>query len=512
MARRPSMNGLLLEQPFPETTTCVLIGGLHDPSDLKFNRYRHLFWLSDNHHSGPAPGGFASDKIHRIAIETTTPAALATALESFVRYDPRRLPSVYVTTGIAGPHEAAYRRAIAEIHAVLEDAHRARLTRQADGFVWQKHLLANAEAYARHRIPANWAGALGGLPAFVVGAGPSLDVSLPKLAAAAERGVVFAADSALRALARHGMAADFAISIDAAKVPDKCLPPGTPMPRHMILCAISPPAWQQAIPPDRLGFVSSRQITEDWLVSLGLARPEIGAMENCGSTALELARFLGCNPVYLFGLDLAVDAADQTRRHHRDADATLYTQSNYNPATQLPLVPGNYAAQVPTFALGDWRALDERLAARTRPHVFNVNDRGARFRGTTLIPPDQFALDAPEGAKHAALAAVAPLASDAPAISTALTRLRATAANARRALPDLQRALDRGGPAALATAFRPLLTDPECSRFLGAFALKLMPHLVPPIEGDAAFWRKFVTEFAELTAFVEQPASQTGES
>ena len=160
----------------------------------------------------------------------------------------------------------------------------------------------------------------------------------------------------------------------------------------------------------------------------------------------------------------------------------------------------------------DWRALDERLAARTRPHVFNVNDRGARFRGTTLIPPDQFALDAPEGAKHAALAAVAPLASDAPAISTALTRLRATAANARRVLPDLQRALDRGGPAALATAFRPLLTDPECSRFLGAFALKLMPHLVPPIEGDAALWRKFVTEFAELTAFVEQPASQTGES
>jgi hypothetical protein len=505
------VNGLLLEQPFPGTTTCVLIGGLRDRSELAFNRYRHLFWLSDNDRKGPAPVGIASDHIQRIAVEITTPAALAIALETFVRYDPRRLPSVYVTASIAGPHEAVYRQAIAEIHAVLEDTHRARLTRQKDGFVWQKHLLANAETCARHRIPANWAGALGGLPAFVVGAGPSLDVSLAKLAAVAERGVVFAADSALRALALHGMAADFAVSIDAAKIPDKCLPPGTPMPRRMILCAISPPAWQKAIPSDRLGFVSSRQITEDWLVSLGIARPEIRAMENCGSTAIELARFLGCNPVYLFGLDLAVTAADQTRRHHRDADPTLYTQSNYNPAVQLPLVPGNYADQVPTFALGDWRALDERLAARTSPHVFNVNDRGARFRGTTLMHPDQFTLDALEGAKHAALAAVAPLESDSPTISAALTRLRTTAAKAHRALPDLQCALDRGGPAALAAAFRPLLTDRECSRFLGAFALKLMPHLVPPIEGDAAFWRKLVTEFAELTTFAEPLAGQTGD-
>jgi hypothetical protein len=500
------MNGLLFEQKSPGAATCVLIGGLGDSSGLEFSRYRGVFWLSDNANPGLALRGIAADKIQRLAVEAVTAGALNTAIETFVRNDPRRLPSLYVTNGIAGPHEAAFRQAIAEIHSVLEDTHRARVTRQADGFLWQKHLLANAEGYARHRIPSNWAGALAGLPAFIVGAGPSLDVSLPKLAGVAGSGVVFAADSALRALARHGLTADFAVSIDAAKVPDKCLPAGVPIPRHMILCAISPPAWQQAVPSDRLGFVSSRQITEDWLVSLGIARPEIGAAENCGSTAIELARFLGCNPIYLFGLDLAVAAGDQTRRHHQDADSTIYTQSKYNPAAQLPLVPGNYAERVPTFALGDWRALDERLAARTSPQVFNVNDRGARFRGTTLIHPDEFALTAPEGAKQAALEALALPQSDAPAILASLAHVHATGAKAHRALPDLRRALDRGGPTALVAAFRPLLIDPDSSRFLGAFALKLMPHLMPPIEGDTAFWKNLIEEFAELTGSANQGA------
>ena len=51
-----------------------------------------------------------------------------------------------------------------------------------------------------------------------------------------------------------------------------------------------------------------------------------------------------------------------------------------------------------------------------------------------------------------------------------------------------------------------LVIDPELIRLLGAYELKLMPHLFPPIEGDNAFWQGLLDEFtmlAMLAASVE---------
>jgi len=198
-----------------------------------------------------------------------------------------------------------------------------------------------------------------------------------------------------------------------------------------------------------------------------------------------------------------VDPANQARRHQSEADPALYAKSNYDPAAQLPRVPGNYSETVPCFALGDWRELDARLSARTEGTVFNVNDRGARLRGTTLIHPDRFTLASPALDKLARLSTLASVkaAEDAAALTasaSALAKLRAVGVRCTEALPALRRAFNQGGASALAEAFRPLLLDPQIGRPLGAFSLKLMPHLIPPVEGDKAFWTNLLQEFETL--------------
>ncbi|MCX6954450.1 MAG: hypothetical protein NTV51_20040, partial [Verrucomicrobia bacterium] len=98
---------------------------------------------------------------------------------------------------------------------------------------------------------------------------------------------------------------------------------------------------------------------------------------------------------------------------------------------------------------------------------------------------------------------LARLGPDAPADGAALARLRAVGAGAAQSLPALRQALATGGPAGLAAAFRPVLQDPDTGRALGAFALKLMPHLMPPTEGDPALWQTLLDEFAELCALMQ---------
>ncbi len=489
------MPGLLLAQPYPDASTCIVVGDFASAGPPDLRRYRGVLWCTDAGRPQPLATGSA---VQLLPVGPTPPVGFTPALEAFIRRDPRRLPSVYVSDTVLSRHAGAYHSVITEIHAALERHHRARTTRQKDGFTWQKYLLQNLAAYAGRRVPPGWAGALRGVPAFVCGAGPSLDVSAGQLAAVAGRGVVFAADSALRALARRGVPADFAVSIDVAKVPDKCLPVEMP-PARVVLAPTSPPAWADALPLDRQYFLSSTQITIDWLASLGLARTAIPITENCGSTALELARHLGCAPIYLFGLDLATDAANPSRRHHAEADATLYANSGYNPAQSQPSVPGNYAATVPTFAYGDWQTLDARLASWPSGLVVNVNDRGARLRNTTLVHPARFSLGAGASNKDAALASLAPAQPPGEDVRhRALAGVRAAGRAGVNRLPALQAALLDGGPDALAGAWRDMFTQSDIGRVLGAFSLKIMPHLVPPIEGGRDRWRGFLDEFAEL--------------
>jgi hypothetical protein len=490
--------GLAHAQPFPGATTCVLLGRV-GPEPVDLHAFRAVLWIVDAAGRSPAPQLAAGARCE-IIDAASAPASLSGLLEKFLRLDARHLPTVFVTTEAAQDPAGRYPALLAEISPVLESHHRARVTRQKDAFTWQKHLLQNLPAYLRHPLPARWEDALAGVPAFVCAAGPSLDVSAPHLAAVVDRGVIFAADSALNTLARHGVTADFVVSVDLAKLPEKCLPLGR-TPAHAVLAPVSPPAWTAALPAARTSFVSSRQLTADWLARAGLGAPALAVAENCGVTALELARFLGCTPIHLFGLDLALTA---TQRHTTGAEASIYAQSGFDAAQSYPEVPGNYAPTVRTHAIGDWRALDRRLGAWPAGLVVNVNDRGARLANTTLVAPDRFTLVAApfdrtrlDGLPEAAAPGDAALAS-------ALAPLHTAGRRGQSEIPALRHTLATQGPVAVAAALRPWFADETTAHTLGGFSLKVMPHLLPPVEGDIAFWNQLLDEAEELFALAQR--------
>lgn len=478
-------------QAYPGATTAIVLGPLSAETLAQLPSLRALLWISATpEEAPPLPAGTA---LHRVR-ELTLPAVLP-ELERFLRLDARHLPSVLVSRDGDPQLEAV----IARVASVLELNHRARVTRQRDGFRWQQHVLANLPAYARLPLPAAWAEALRGRPAVVCGAGPSLDVSAARLAPIAGRVVIFAADSALHTLARHGITADFVVSVDVAKEPARCLPAGHP-PRHTILSPVSPPAWRTAVPAGSVRFVASNQLTTEWLAAQGVERPALGVAENCGVTALILARWLGCGPIHLLGLDLAL--APGAQRHTTGADASLYAQSGFQADQTYPEVPGNYSAAVPTHVIGDWRALDQRLASWPAGLVINVNDRGARLDNTTLVHPTQFTFGGPD-AKEEWLSALA-ISPAAAAAAAPLARLQAAGRQCTAILPHLHAALKAGGPDTLVPLLRRVLADETTGRMLGGYALKLLPHLLPPIEGDEAFWNGLLDEMAELSARAEQ--------
>lgn len=492
--------GLLSHHPYPGATTCILVGDLPAGFVPDAAALRAVLWIAD-HRDRTALQLPATAKL----AESSAAAWRDALLIDFLRLDPRRLPTLLVTTAVA--NDDRYAALLAGIHAELESTHRARVTRQQDGFAWQRHVLKNLPDYIARPLPESWRGVLAGVPAFVCGAGPSFEVSAPALASVASRGVVLAGDSSLRALARHGVQADIVVSIDVAKVAAKCVPPDAPAPRLAVLSPVSPPDWAERLPDTPRVFVSGRQITTDWIAAQGIIPPALAVAENCGVTALELARFLGCAPIYLFGLDLALTAR---QRHGADVDPTLYARSGFNAAQQYPEVPGNYADRVPTHVIGDWRALDARLATWPAGLVHNVTDRGARLGNTTVVHPDKLA-DALAGATivdpHRLGSPVggvppprAPAGEGARPTEEVLAQIASAAERGRQLLPELRLALQQQGPGAVVPRLRGLFTDPTLSRVLGSFALKIMPHLVPPIEGDAAFWKTLLDELDELLA------------
>ena len=493
------MRGIASAQVSRGAQTCILVGELDGVDDLDLGGCAHVLWFARRR--GPLPGRFRAGS-RAVAVETLEqfePARAGAVLDQFIGRDALRMPSVYLTEDVTDDSSPSFLPVIESVLAQCELHHRARTFRQQHGFSGQKHVLANLPTYVRRRLPRSWAGALDGVPAFVCGAGPSLDASVAPLAAAAHHGVVFAADSALRALGRHGVSVDFAVSVDALKTPQNCLPPGTPLPARLVLANRANPAWLQAVPEDRLYFLSGRELTEDALAQTGVAKTTAEVSENCGITAIELAVYLGCRPICLFGMDHAVDSQDPTRWHSRDLTESLQQQMPLPPEKNYPKVPGNYQAEIATPLLREWRFLDRRCAALPAGLVHNVIDRGARLQNATLVHPRDFSVDPAGPDKTSALHRLpAPGPTAGCGWPDVCATLRRDAAVAGRIVTDALAELRAGRQRRAVQRLYPLFQDARFGVIFGNYSLKLLPHLVCSADAQPPLWQELLNECLAL--------------
>lgn len=166
--------------------------------------------------------------------------------------------------------------------------------------------LANLPVIASEGDAGSLNGCFRQIPAIVVAAGPSLDQNLAMLARLESRALIIAVDTALRPLLAAGIHPHLVVSVDPSKTNA----------RHLEGLANTRGVWlvaEASVEPDVVGLFARRAFTFrvgrhepwPWLTEHGIDRGLLRAWGSVLTTAFDLARVAGCDPIVFAGADLA---------------------------------------------------------------------------------------------------------------------------------------------------------------------------------------------------------------
>ncbi len=173
------------------------------------------------------------------------------------------------------------------------------------GRLWIRNLFRNLPLVAVARGTQELQGRFAGTPALLLAAGPSLDEVLPHLPRLAERAVVIAVDTSLRAALKAGVVPDFVVVVD----------PQYWNSRHLDGCGTGEPVLisESSTYPSVFRLLGGPLLLCASLFPLGMdverivgPKGRLGAGGSVATTAWDFARVIGCRPIYLAGLDLGM--------------------------------------------------------------------------------------------------------------------------------------------------------------------------------------------------------------
>ncbi|MCC6216256.1 MAG: DUF115 domain-containing protein [Polyangiaceae bacterium] len=403
-------------------------------------------------------------------------------------------------------------------------------THRVRGRDWAENLLANAPRLTEAGSVARLEGRLAGVPAFIVGAGPSLSRNVAALRDAARHGVLIAVNSALPVLARHGVQPQFVACMESADVSSVLR--STAIPDHAIRVVTL-----TAHPANVASGAGPLLLTWEQLPDIDRAVGDLtgaSGLPACASVstlAVSLAERLGCDPVVLVGQDLAYTGGHVYAAESPFADSRASVDGERGEirlewseplralrdpvrgahrAEPLQLVPGwGTGAPVPTgpsFAgARSWFEAVAQWMERAHPErrLVNATEGGARVVGWEERPLAE--LVAELAARGARAPDPAELAGDTPAVTAERlqawgrglargARRFARAASglercARRALQAAERGEDAAMGARLARLERAealLRRESEASPILGAWAYADVERFTQPSEPPGA--------------------------
>ncbi len=259
-----------------------------------------------------------------------------------------------------------------------------RLTR---GWQVTANLLVNLPRVAGAPDLAVLQGTARNRPLIVVGAGPSLDRSLAELAACQADFGIIACDGAYPSLVKAGVRPDWVVSTDGSEktwryfaaaraqgwtTPVVCLPHSNPAVfRHHP----GPKIVALAAAGEAGAFVAARTRRPWPSLDVGLC---------VGHAALELARWMGADPIIMVGFDLGYLGA---RFHPQDMPAPYFHEQPPD-ASNRTLVMGNDGQPMATeqSMLLYLREFERRLAVAGAPRTWNATAGGARITGAEWMP------------------------------------------------------------------------------------------------------------------------------
>ena len=371
------------------------------------------------------------------------------------------------------------------------------------GRLWVRNLSKNMDLVASSPGVRALEGRFAGMPAIVLAAGPSLDEVLPFMDEIAQRVLVICVDTALRSLAARGLEPDFLVVVDPQYWNWRHIA-GLRAPRAVMISESA--AWPAVFraPCRRLFLGGSLFPLGRRIEGFSGAKGQLGAGGSVATSAWDLARLLGCDPVWMAGLDLgfpggATHAAASffeqrslaTARRLHPAEAWQAAALCGLPGIDAPALGGGRVRTDARMSLYGWW-FEARLARSGAPHTLSLSASGLLIPGMRLgtieellgaprrrpeveaIMEEVASLPAPEDPEGRSAAGLARLLSELEEIADESEAAVAAARRARAALAE-----DSAGGANMERSLRAL---DEADRAIANCAAKdVAAFLMPPL-------------------------------
>ncbi|PKL35457.1 MAG: hypothetical protein CVV44_21880 [Spirochaetae bacterium HGW-Spirochaetae-1] len=170
--------------------------------------------------------------------------------------------------------------------------------------LWSSNIARNIQYYADNRGVQSLYGKLQGIPAIVVAAGPSLMESLDFIERNRDRAVIICVDTAYRILLKRNIVPHFCIAVDPQVINARYFE-GVPLTDTVLVA-------DPMVHPSVFHLFRGRSMTTGlvfdmmkWIERICGDKGEMTHGGSVSTNAFDLARRLGCSPVYLTGQDLA---------------------------------------------------------------------------------------------------------------------------------------------------------------------------------------------------------------
>ncbi|MBM7866680.1 DUF115 domain-containing protein [Heliobacterium gestii] len=286
--------------------------------------------------------------------------------------------------------EAFYQKIIEDVLFVLNQISAELATLMHFSEQWLENIFNNLPVLCRSAGIADFAGKFKGVPAIVVAAGPSLNKVLPELRRWKEKALLFVVGTALKPVMKAGIEPDFIVSIDGGSPnyyhftdgeANEPLSIKTPLiydPKvFWHICNIHEGPKIAAVTSDFMG---------EWLYAFGpYLEQKVAAGPSVTNVAFELARRMGCNPIFLTGLDLCY----QTGFTHAEGTAWRKTEAK-SERKLLPTVnmfgePVNTTWAFQIFK--DW--FEKEIPKTPDVRAYNASVGGLAIEGAPYATNDQ---------------------------------------------------------------------------------------------------------------------------
>jgi hypothetical protein len=215
----------------------------------------------------------------------------------------RDIAAMVVSPGYPKLFDAELRELTETIRLLVADVNIVENTRVVRYAEWIRHIVKNAELLLDGPPVLALSGDYRGVPAFVVGAGPSLTRNVELLGDASKRGLVFVVDVAGRVLAQHGVEPQFLVCLEGMNLTHHMQ--GLPFIDRVIR------AFSMSANPATLRMKGGPLFP--FFEGIGPFSPlkELTGVEgvwvggSVSTVAFSVAEKLGCSPIVLVGQDLA---------------------------------------------------------------------------------------------------------------------------------------------------------------------------------------------------------------